>query len=246
MFETLIHRGHVSAVKRLFAFLISLVGHAVVLTVFVIIPLVYLNVLPEMDVLAFLLAPPSAPVPAPPPPPVPVQRAAAPTIARIGIEMVQPDTMPTTIPPPDEEPTVATSLAALFQITGGTPGMDGQRAAMAPEWIKPPLPEAPPAPKPVQRKPLLVVAKLQEAKLIQKVEPIYPELAIKARITGRVILQVTVDEDGNVASIQVLQGHPLLEGAAVSAVKQWKYAPTILNGEPVPVTANVTVIFVLR
>jgi protein TonB len=246
MFETLIHKGHVSTVRRLFSFLISLVGHAVALTVFVILPLVYLNVLPEMDVLAFLLAPPSAPVPVPQPPPVPVQRAAVPSIARIGIEMVQPDTMPTVIPPPDDEPTVATSLAALFQRTGGTPGMEGNIGSIAPEWTRPPVPVAPPIPKPIQRPPIIVVAKLQEAKLIRKVEPVYPELAIKARITGRVILQVTVDEDGNVVDIRVLQGHPILEGSAVSAVRQWKYSPTILDGEPVPVTATVTVIFALR
>jgi protein TonB len=57
---------------------------------------------------------------------------------------------------------------------------------------------------------------------------------------------VKVDEEGNVESVRVLRGNPLLNQAAISAVMQWKYSPTILNGEPVPVVATVTVIFNLR
>lgn len=87
---------------------------------------------------------------------------------------------------------------------------------------------------------------VQEAKLIRKVEPEYPELAKRARVQGVVILQVLVDEQGNVADVKIIRGHPLLNQAAVEAVKQWKYSPTLLNGEPVPVVATVTVNFVLR
>ena len=56
----------------------------------------------------------------------------------------------------------------------------------------------------------------------------------------------SVDEEGNVADVKVLRGHPLLDDEARRALKQWKYSPTLLNGEPVPVTATVTVIFSLR
>jgi TonB family protein len=62
-------------------------------------------------------------------------------------------------------------------------------------------------------------------------------------VSGVVILQVVVDENGMVESIKVLRGHPLLDEAAVDAVKQWRYSQTLLNGEPVPVVATVTVIF---
>ncbi len=58
-------------------------------------------------------------------------------------------------------------------------------------------------------------------------------------------MQVTVDEQGNVSDVQVLRGHPLLNAAAVNAVKQWKYKPTYLNGHAVPVIATVTVTFAL-
>ena len=60
------------------------------------------------------------------------------------------------------------------------------------------------------------------------------------------VLVVTVDEEGSVSEIKVTNGHPLLDEAAISAVKQWKYSPTLLNGEPVPVIATVTVIFNLK
>jgi protein TonB len=87
---------------------------------------------------------------------------------------------------------------------------------------------------------------VQESKLIRRVEPAYPELAKRARVQGKVVLVVTVDEEGNVTDIRVTSGHPLLDEAALSAVKQWKYSPTLLNGEPVPVIANVTVFFNLK
>ena len=103
-----------------------------------------------------------------------------------------------------------------------------------------------PPPRPVKREPIRVGGNVQESKLIKKIEPAYPELAKRARVQGVVILQVTVDEEGNVSEIRVLRGHPLLDDEATRAVKQWKYSPTLLNGEPVPVIATVTVIFNLR
>jgi len=104
----------------------------------------------------------------------------------------------------------------------------------------------PPPPKPVKRDPIKVGGNVQESKLIRKVEPVYPELAKRARVMGKVILVVTVDEEGNVSDIRVSSGHPLLDEAALAAVRQWKYSPTLLNGEPVPVIATVTVIFNLK
>jgi len=98
-------------------------------------------------------------------------------------------------------------------------------------------------PKPVKRDPIKVSSDVQESKLIRRVEPVYPELAKRARVEGRVLLVVTVDEEGNVYEIRVIAGHSLLVEAALSAVRQWKYSPTLLNGEPVPVITTVTVRF---
>lgn len=84
---------------------------------------------------------------------------------------------------------------------------------------------------------------IKESLLIRKVMPLYPELAKRARVQDTVILVVVVDEEGNVTDIKVQKGHPLLNQAAIDAVKQWKYTPTVLNGEPVPITGTVNVVF---
>ena len=106
---------------------------------------------------------------------------------------------------------------------------------------------APPPPPPVQKKePIRVGGNVQASKLVNRVEPVYPELAKRARVQGTVVLQVLVDEQGSVADIKVISGHQLLRDAASGAVRQWKYSPTLLNGEPVKVIATVTVLFVLK
>jgi protein TonB len=110
------------------------------------------------------------------------------------------------------------------------------------------LPAAPPPPPPPppKRSPIKVGGLVQEAKLIHKVSPVYSDLARRARVSGDVTLKVTIDEEGSVSGIELLEGHPLLSVEAVKAVAQWKYSPTFLNGEPVPVVATVTVRFILR
>jgi TonB family protein len=81
------------------------------------------------------------------------------------------------------------------------------------------------------------------SKLIRRVEPVYPELAKRSRVSGKVILEISVNEEGVVTDAQAIDGHPLLNDAAVDAVRQWKYSPTLMNGKPVPVKATVTVVF---
>jgi TonB family protein len=85
----------------------------------------------------------------------------------------------------------------------------------------------------------------QGSKISWRVDPVYPELAKRARVSGKVILILNIDEEGNVTDIRIQSGHPFLNDAAINAVKKWKYVPTMLSGEPVPVMGNVTVIFTL-
>ncbi len=96
------------------------------------------------------------------------------------------------------------------------------------------------------REPIHVSGNVQASKLLTRVEPVYPELARAARISGTVVLQVTVDVQGKVSDVRVMRGHPLLQRAAVDAVKQWRYAPTLLNGKPVSVLAPIMVAFKLE
>jgi TonB family protein len=83
-------------------------------------------------------------------------------------------------------------------------------------------------------------------KLANRVPPVYPDVARRMRIQGVVAINVIVRKDGTVNIINVGAGHPLLAPAAVDAVKQWRYEPTTLNGEPVDIQTKVYVIFALN
>jgi len=78
------------------------------------------------------------------------------------------------------------------------------------------------------------------------VEPEYPRLARKANIEGIVILECTISPAGRVSDVRVLRGVPMLDEAAIEAVKQWVFTPTLLDGVPVPVIMTVTVSFSLK
>ena len=86
---------------------------------------------------------------------------------------------------------------------------------------------------------------MQERNLITMVDPVYPPLAMQARIQGLVRFNVVIGKDGRVANMQLVSGHPLLVPAARDAVRQWVYKPTLLNGDPVEVVTEVGVNFTL-
>jgi len=88
-----------------------------------------------------------------------------------------------------------------------------------------------------------VGANVTGANLISQVPPVYPEVAKQARIQGVVVLEVEINKEGSVDNARVLSGHPLLTQAALDAVKQWRYKPTFMNNEPVPVVTTVMVNF---
>ena len=100
----------------------------------------------------------------------------------------------------------------------------------------------PPPPPPVRQ---LRVSHMMEGNLVYRVQPNYPALARQARIQGQVVLRAIISREGAIENLQVLSGHPMLAPAAVDAVRQWRYRPYVLNGEPVEVETQVTVNFVL-
>jgi len=162
---------------------------------------------------------------------------------------VAPQEVPTEIPPPmDDIPDISTVSLTAGGVPGGVPGgVVGGVPGGIPGGVIGGAPAAPPPPPPPERKePIRVGGNVQASRLIRRVEPEYPELAKRARVQGIVLLQVTVDERGGVTEVNIIRGHPLLNQAAVDAVRQWIYSPTLLNNEPVPVIATVTVNFVLR
>jgi protein TonB len=78
------------------------------------------------------------------------------------------------------------------------------------------------------------------------VAPLYPEIARSARVSGIVILEAILAEDGTVRDVRILRSVALLDAAAVAAVREWRFTPTLLNGTPVPVVMTVTVAFNLN
>jgi protein TonB len=220
--------------------LVSLIVHAVILCLLVVVPLVFFNMLQAQELLTFLIEPPPPPV-QPPPPSPPVKAVAVhrgPTTTGYGI----PDAIPKGIPPVDDAdaalPIPNFTIPGLA-VPGSQPGGTGMSITRLLENapIKVDLPPPPPPKRPIR------VGMLESSKLMYKVNPVYPTLAVKAHVSGTVVLEALVNEDGSVSTVKVLSGHALLVDAAVQAVKQWKYSPTILNGEPVPILATVTVIF---
>ena len=86
---------------------------------------------------------------------------------------------------------------------------------------------------------------MQAARLVNKVTPLYPPLARQTRISGTVRLHAIIGKNGGVEQLQVVSGHPLLVQSALDAVRQWRYQPTLLNGDPVEVDTEIDVIFSL-
>jgi periplasmic protein TonB len=105
---------------------------------------------------------------------------------------------------------------------------------------------APPPPPPARKNIVRVGGSILPPQKIRHVAPVYPPLAQAARKEGVVILEAVIGEDGKVRSLRVLRSIDLLDQAAVDAVRQWQFTPTLLNGDPVPVVMTVTVSFVLN
>ena len=103
----------------------------------------------------------------------------------------------------------------------------------------------PAPPKPVQSR-IKVGGNVTAARIVNRTAPVYPPLARQTRISGTVRLHAIIAKDGTVQQLEVLSGHPLLVQAALDAVRQWRYQPTLLNGEPVEVDTTVDVIFSLN
>src|SRR5688572_15524421 len=112
------------------------------------------------------------------------------------------------------------------------------------------IPAPPPPPPPARRidspPPLRVGGSIRQPHKVHHVAPLYPEIARSARVSGLVILEAILAEDGTVRDVRVLRSVPLLDAAAVAAVREWRFTPTLLNGTPVPVVMTVTVAFNLN
>jgi protein TonB len=140
----------------------------------------------------------------------------------------------------DEAPPPVMSAGVVGGVPGGIPG--GQMGGVIGGIISS-TPVAVPKVATPQR--VRVSQGVTQGLLIRKVQPNYPPLARQARIQGSVLLQAEISKDGTIENLHLISGHPMLAPAAIEAVKQWRYKPYILNGEPVEVETQITVNFTL-
>jgi protein TonB len=211
-------------------FILSGVVQAVILAVLILIPLIYTEALPKAMLSTLLIAPP--PPPPPPPPPTVVKTVVKP-VARLiqSGKLMQPRAIPKEVAV-FKEAELPPDVVNNTGVFGGIPGQG--ISAMAP-----------PPPKPTTPTRVKQGGNVTAASIITQTRPVYPPLARQARIQGNVVLHAIIDKDGKVAQLEVISGHPLLVQAALDAVKQWRYKPTQLNGDPVEVDTTITVTFTM-
>ena len=232
MFNQLVVSGaHQEGTHKPWAVAMSAMVQTVIVGVMILIPLIYTEALPKGMLNTFLVAP--APPPPPPPPAAPVK------VVRPRI--VQPQTMvaPTVIPKKvemikDAPPDVGAG-AGGFGVAGGTgDALGGGILNTAP----PPPPKATPSR-------IKVGGQVAAAKLQHQVLPVYPAIAKTAHVSGTVRLHAVIAKDGSIQELQYVSGPALLMRSAMDAVHEWKYQPTMLNGEPVEVDTTIDVVFSL-
>jgi len=226
---------------------ISFFVHSVLIAVLLAIPFFFTDAIDLTQFNKTLLVAPPAPPPPPPPPASSAARSAParprPVLMQAG-KLYAPARVPQKVTmlnesdlPPD---------AGSFGVPGGTPGgvpggqlggvLGGVLTSMSSNPVAPPPPAAP-------RGPIRIGGDLKPPRLITRVPPNYPILARQAKIQGVVTIDAVIDRNGRVVEMSVISGHPSLIQAALEALGQWRYEPTILSGQAVPVRLEVKVTF---
>jgi protein TonB len=230
---------------RKYTLLLSVTVHVAVAFVLVIAPLFAAATLPEIrDVVTFV---PVRVVT--PPPPLGSRRSVKPPSTTTPSQDAAPEVTPTEAPD-----TIAPETSIATGPPGPDPGASDSGAGVP--WgsiggvitddmsAPPPVAKAapPPPPEPVRR----VGGDIVAPRKVKHVAPIYPPIAVAAKKAGIVILEAVIAEDGSVRDVRVMRSVPLLDEAAMNAVRQWRFTPTLLGGRPVPIAMTVTVNFELN
>jgi len=209
------------------------------LCILLMLPLFFTDALPRLRLMESL-----APPPPPPGPPPAVQRSATSVVRQTTLVdevMLIPQRIPKGVAQLDDAgvaPVDPVCLVCVPSGTGSNASMNpvlnslGNNAAVVPQPPK----HATPPPR---------ISRMMEGNLIYRPQPVYPPLARSARVQGSVFLRAIISREGTIENLQVLSGHPMLVHAALDAVRQWRYRPYMLNGEPVEVETQVTVNFLL-
>ena len=217
---------------------LSLLLQMALLSVLALVPLLYQQGLPGAQLKSILTAP------APPPPPKVLTRSSSAVTKRSFslTRLVAPSVIPKQLPTFNGAPP-APDLGA-----SGLPGVGSDAGTPLLLYGSDAAPQAPP---PSTSKPegkqgvMRIGGRVAEANLIHRVQPLYPQLAKSARVQGAVEFTAVISQEGRVERLQLVHGHPLLVNAARDAILQWRYQPTMLNGQPTEVITDIIVNFTL-
>jgi len=211
----------------------SVLLHAMVIGGLVVVPLLRASALPDLAhaVNTFFVVPTLAPPPAPPPPPAARHAVVVP---RAKTDAPRGFTAPVEIPDTIE---TASDLDAGIQ-GGAVGGVEGGVAGGVVGGVVGGILDAAPVTKPMR-----VGGEIREPRKLVHVRPVYPASAQWARVQGSVVIDCLIDARGRVVDARVVEGIPLLNEAALTAVRQWRYTPTLFGGVPIPVQMTVTLNF---
>jgi protein TonB len=238
----------------------SALFHVLLVISLVVVPLLFPGTIEQWQ-LATLLVSPLPPPPSAPPPAMEVMAAVKPAASKIDpVVKTDPDALVSPVVVPKDiahiiDAPIEAPAGVVGGVVGGMPGgipggvLGGILAANARTEMAAPPPPPPPPPPPAPAasttpaKPIFVGGNIKEPRIVKLVPPTYPPLAVKARVSGLVVLEATLTAEGTVEEIRVISGHPLLINAAIECVKQWVYEPTYLNGIAIPIILTAKVSF---
>lgn len=219
--------------RRWYTLPLSIVTHAVTVVVIVVVPLATSDMPPPIRRALTHIADIDITPVVPPPPPMrraPTARDETPAVSRDAAPTVAPSEIgPETFPPDLPE-------------VGGADGVPNGIIGLSIDSTINPPPPPPPVEPP---KPIRITRGVTPPRRIAYVQPVYPAIAQQNRITGRVVIEAIIGPTGEVQSTRVVQSVAFLDQAALTAVQQWKYTPTLLSGVPVSVILTVSVDFTL-
>ncbi len=226
--------GRIHTNQKLTTTISTVVQLALVLFL-VLLPLIFTEALPKGQLTTWLVAPP--PPPPPPPPAAPQIQHVQKVSEIVNGELRQPSKIPKIVKAIKEEEAPAPSTGVVGGVVGGVPG--GSAGGVIGGIIG----SAAPPPKVATPQKQRVSSGVAEGLKIHDVQPTYPQMARIAHIQGDVVLAATISKTGAIEGLHGVSGHPILIQAAMDAVKQWKYRPYILNGDPVEVETTIKVQF---
>ncbi|MGH9314024.1 MAG: TonB family protein [Vicinamibacterales bacterium] len=234
LFGDVTHAPRRLGARRWYTLPLSILTHGVAVAAIVVIPLIATGELPAIRRAIVFGDADITPIVPPPP----MRRASAPRSAQAPPSSR--DAAPTEAPPTIEPEAIPLGIPDVGEVDGVPDGIVGGLPADMPSaWTPSPQPPV------VSPRPIRITQGVTPPRRIVYVQPVYPTIAQANRITGRVVIEAIIGPTGEVQSARVVQSVPLLDQAALAAVRQWKYTPTLLNGVPVSVILTVSVDFKL-